>query len=88
MTAKSNTVKYYILFGYNKSDIDEVGYFGKNGLITKVKQQAKIFPSKNIYKIKGFGSPKQWLDFINNDEQLNYGYKFHLVCVKQPINFS
>lgn len=76
--------KTYVLFGFNKHDEDDTGYFSINLDITSELCMAKRFPSKKRRGQKGFGTPKQWLDFINNDSELNKGFKFHLV----PVNFN
>ena len=69
----------YVMFGYCKNDIDKVGYFSNDLNITEDVNKAKVFISKNIEGVKGFGTPEQWLEFINTDSSLNHGYYFHLV---------
>lgn len=81
MARKRKQPKYYVLFGFNKSDKDETGYFDDNNQITPELSCAKLFPSENIFGIKGFGKPEKWVEFINTDKSLNKGYKFHLVTV-------
>lgn len=78
MMAKSKR-QYYIMFGYCKDDIDEVGYFGNDLSIVKDSSEAKLFPLKNYKRKKQFKTPEEWLKFINNDSSINNGYKFHLV---------
>lgn len=73
------SAKWYALFGHKKDDIDVVGWFGKNGQIVDDISAAKKFPSRNVLKVKGFGSPKKWCEMINNDSDLNSNFKFHLV---------
>ena len=69
----------YVMFGYNKDDIDQVGYFSEDLKITDDVDKAKVFKSENVDNLKGFGTPEQWLEFINSDDSLNQGYIFHLV---------
>lgn len=69
----------YVMFGYCKSDIDQVGYFGDDLEITEDVSKARVFTTENVNNIKGFGTPEQWLEFINSDDSLNHGYFFHLV---------
>lgn len=58
--------------------IPDVGYWTQKKIVTEL-QDATLFPDKDAFGIKGFGTPKQWLDFINSDKSLNHGYKLHLV---------
>lgn len=58
--------------------IPDVGYWTQKKIVTEL-QDATLFPDKNDFGIKGFGTPKQWLDFINSDKSLNHGYKLHLI---------
>lgn len=67
------------MFGYCKDDIDKVGYFSNDLDITEDASKAKVFMAENVSNIKGFGTPEQWLEFINTDSSLNHGYCFHLV---------
>ena len=69
----------YVMFGYCKDNIDQVGYFSKDLKITDDVSEAKVFTAENVNNIKGFGTPEQWLEFINSDCSLNHGYFFHLV---------
>ena len=46
-------------------------------------QDAMKFPSKNFYSTKGFGTPKQWLEFFKGEPELE-DWKFHLVKVTSP----
>lgn len=70
----------YVMFGFNKDDIDDTGYLGKS-----IKEGGKMSIVQDIHDAKLFpdvppgksGSPKQWLDFWNLDESNNF--KFHLV---------
>lgn len=79
--AKNKKIKYYVLFGFNKTNKTLTGYFDDNNSITTELSAAKLFPSENVFKIKGFGKPEKWVEFINTDKSLNNGYKFHLVNV-------
>ena len=82
--SRKKSRKSYVLFGFKKDDIDTVGYFGDNLDIVSSKYEAKQFytkPSDLSSKIalSNFGTPEQWRDFINSDDELNHGYKFHLI---------
>lgn len=79
--ARKKKTKYYVLFGFKKSDRDTTGYFDENNGITTELSAAKLFPSDNVFKIKGFGEPEKWVEFINTDRSLNNGYRFHLVNI-------
>lgn len=80
---KKKSINYYVLYGFNKSDKDITGYFDCNNKITTELSCAKLFPSENIFKVKGFSEPEKWVEFINTDKYLNNGYKFHLVRVSK-----
>jgi len=70
----------YVMYGFNKDDTEDVGYLGKNlkedGKVSIVQDihEAKLFPEVQDGKS---GSPEQWLDFWNSDEDNHF--KFHLV---------
>lgn len=72
--------KVGVLFGFNLSDKSEVGYFGKDLKIAKERADAREFPLKGK-KSDGFATPQKWCQFINSDEDLSNGYKFHVVKV-------
>lgn len=78
---------WYVMYGYNKDNQDQVGYLsfssqaGNTYEIVPDLAQAKRFPSKDK-KNKDFGTPKQWLDFFDNDPELD-DWSFHLVKVKK-----
>ena len=79
----------YAMYGFCKSAQDEVGYLAKipckagdEDVIADDIKRAKLFPETNENGITGFGSPKQWLDFVNSEFNEIYGpnaWKFHLV---------
>lgn len=78
----------YVMYGFCKSDKDNVGYLARipthadDEFLTDDIHLAKRFPSKNLKNQSGFGTPKQWLDFINaelEDLQGENAFKFHLV---------
>lgn len=79
--AKKKKNSIYVMFGFEKDNIDNVGYFGNDGNIVSDLAEAKRFPSKKKILQRGFAPPKKWLEFINNDDQLNHGFKFHLIAV-------
>lgn len=70
--------KVGVLFGFNLSDKNEVGYFGKDQTIVKERSDAREFSLKGK-KATGFASPQKWCQFINSDKKLSNGYKFHVV---------
>ena len=74
--------KCYVLYGFKKTEPESVGYFGKEFDIVDEIGIAMKFPVKPKEGQTGFGTPKQWLEFINDDIDLNKGYKFHLVSCK------
>lgn len=72
-------IHWYVLYGFNKEDIDKVGYFGYDNMIVTDLSAARRFPDQNINNQSGFGTPLQWKELINADDEVNHGYKFHLV---------
>ena len=84
---KSKKSGRYVMFGFNRNDIDEAGYLGRpvheeSGITFPIVQDVKdalVFPRSNENHVKGFGTPEQWLDFWNSDE--DNVFKFHLVKV-------
>ena len=80
-----------MLVGYNKEDKNKTGFLainekstGKNIYkCTKNYIEALKFPSKNIYNVDSFGTPKQWLEFFTKEDELS-GWEFHLVKTKDP----
>lgn len=72
-------VKWYVLFGFNKNDDTKTGYFKAPSEIVDDINKASSFPTQNVLSVEGFGTPHQWLDFVNEDNGLNNGFQFHLV---------
>ena len=73
---------YGILFGFCKDDEDQVGYFAmENGhsFVSTEEELAMHFPLRKKRGQVGFGTPQQWCDLVNSDEDLCHGYKFHVV---------
>lgn len=73
---------YGLLFGFNVDNEDDVGYFAivnNKSCVVSEENIAKHFPFKKARSQKGFGTPQQWCDLINEDPYLNHGYKFHVV---------
>lgn len=71
-----------VLFGFNKEDEDQVGYFAMDGsrpFVTTEEALAKCFPLRKKRGQTGFGTPQQWCEFVNSDFHLCCGYKFHVV---------
>lgn len=73
---KRRKTEYFLLFGFDESDIDNVGFFGKSNEIVQDEDDAKKFFKPRKGKS---GTPEQWLKMINEDPDLNHGFKFHLV---------
>lgn len=79
-------VKWFALMGFNKDNEDETGMLAfdndskKPYKIVHDLKDALKFPSKNINKVDGFGTPEQWLDFFNKEPELS-GWRFHLIKV-------
>lgn len=79
----------YVMFGFCLADPADVGYLATipndaecEDVITYNIREAKLFPSTNVNGITGFGTPKQWLKFVNEEFKDIYGpyaWKFHLV---------
>ena len=79
----------YVMYGFCLADPDDVGYLAtipndvecENVICDDIKE-AKLFPSANVNGITGFGTPEQWLKFVNDEFKDIYGegaWKFHLV---------
>ena len=93
--AKSKTpttdVKWYVLCGFKLENKDETGFLGINApekskdiyKIVDSQDEAMKFPSQNIYGVKGFGTPKQWLEFFKGESELE-DWKFHLMKIRRP----
>lgn len=80
--SKSKKIEYYVLFGFNKSNIYETGYFSPKKIVKNL-ENAKVFSNKTRI------SPKKWLEFINNSSDINLGYKFHLIkLLRHPNDFK
>jgi len=73
--------KIYVMYGYKLSDEDMTAYFGEDLQLVTELSAARRFPSKKARGQKSFGTPQQWVNLINEDSELNQGYKFHLVLV-------
>ena len=84
-------VKWFALRCFKKDDKDETGFLAidKSKLAKQIYKivesvdDAMKFPSVNVYGTKGFGTPKQWLEFFKGEHDLS-SWKFHLVAVKAP----
>lgn len=84
-------VDWFVLMGYKKDDKDKTGFLaidqeklGKNAYVcTKDKKKALKFPSENVYNVDSFGTPKQWLDFFKEENELS-DWEFHLSKVRDP----
>lgn len=81
---KAKAARYYVLFGHDLDDPEKVGYFSNTLKITDDADCAKVFPDINVNRVKGFGPPEAWRDFINSDPELNHNFKFHLVRTTVP----
>ena len=84
-------VKWFALRCFKKDDKDETGFLAIDNSklakqiykIVESVDDAMKFPSVNVYGTKGFGTPKQWLEFFKGENDLS-SWKFHLVVVKAP----
>lgn len=70
--------KHYAMFGFSVGDPSMTGYLGADmkSIVDDIKH-ARLF-SRHLRKKTG--SPEDWLKMINEDNDLNMGYKFHLVA--------
>lgn len=82
---KKNSANY-AMYGFRLSSPDDVGYLakmpGKKFAMTDDVREAKLFPESNAEDQAGFGSPEQWLEFVNAELKDMFGdaaYVFHLV---------
>ena len=88
---QATKVKWFALRCFKKDDKDETGFLAidKSKLAKQIYKivesvdDAMKFPSDNVYGTKGFGTPKQWLEFFKGEHDLS-SWKFHLVAVKAP----
>ena len=86
---KKTEAANYVMYGFCLADPDDVGYLASipqdmesEGIIAEDIHDAKLFPNTNVDGITGFGTPQQWLKFINAEFKEIYGpyaWKFHLV---------
>ena len=90
LNKEDSKLKWYTLIGFNVDDDTQTGFLAidrsrsKNCYkIVKDKKDALKFPSKNIYGVDSFGTPKQWLEFFKGEDELS-SWKFHLSCIKGP----
>ena len=83
--ADEDELKWYVLFGFNKNDIDSVGFYKSPDQVVEDSEDATWFPSENILSVQGYGTPAAWRDMINDDESLNSGYEFHLVKLNRQL---
>ena len=89
MTKTAPAIDWFVMHGFKKDDKDTTGFLSidKSNLkeiykIVDDVDDAMRFPSANVYNTKGFGTPKQWLEFFKGEEALSE-WKFHLVKVKK-----
>lgn len=84
-------MKWYVLYGFKIDDKDETGFLAlnpvgsKNG-IYKIIDDAELalkLPSKNVKRVRGFGTPAKWRDFFNSEAELSE-WKFHLTKTSAP----
>ena len=88
---KTPKVDWYVLRGFKLENEDDTGFLGINipktnndtYKIVKSQTEALKFPSENVYEVKGFGTPKQWLEFFKGEDELS-GWKFHLLKMRAP----
>lgn len=84
----------YVMYGFKKSDIDKTAFLqlrtdgsrGKHGMYKVVRDEAEAtrFPGEPLDEAsaKGFGTPKQWAKFFNEEDELS-GWSFHPIGVRQ-----
>lgn len=85
----SPKASWYVLRAFKKDNKAETGFLSisksksSNGLYEVVESlvDASEFPSLNVYKTKGFGTPKQWLEFFRDEPTLS-AWDFHLVKLR------
>lgn len=90
--SQKNACKWYVIHGFNVDDETQTGFLGMNMTkepngpykIVKTYDEALKFPSMNIYGIKGFGTPKQWLEFFKGEDELS-NWKFNLLKIRAPM---
>lgn len=72
--------KYACLYGFNRSDPNETGYFaiGPDGgyTVTKDRASAKRFDLKKPRGAEGWAPPGKWLEFFGSEMP---DWKFHVV---------
>ena len=85
-------LEWFVLRGFKKDDKEVTGFLSINQKKSKKDDVYKVvedvedamkFPSENVYRTKGFGTPKQWLEFFKGEDELSE-WKFHLLKVKGP----
>ena len=89
-TTTKSSLKWFVLRGFKIDNKDETGFLAigkarKDSTYTIVEDvdDAMKFPSENVYRLQGFGTPKQWLEFFKGEPELE-DWKFHLVKVNGP----
>lgn len=89
--ATATNAKWYVIRCFNLNDHDNTGFLSIDKSRTSKDvyrivdslEDAMKFPSINVYGTKGFGTPKQWIDFFKGEYELR-DWKFHLVKVAGP----
>ena len=79
-------MKYAVLFGFRKSDIDDVGYLSESDgriAVQKDRSLARRFSLRRKRGEKGWASPEKWRDFFNEDMP---EWKFHVIRLTEPAN--
>lgn len=78
----------FIMYGFKRDNVDKTAYLkvckegesSSHGIykVLKDSDEATLFPSKPVDEehAKGFGTPKQWAKFFNEEEVLS-GWCFH-----------
>ena len=69
------------MFGYNRKSPDETGFLRLTDAgyeIIKDHELASGFETENLTGKKGWGSPEQWKEFFNSEEELK-DWRFHVV---------
>lgn len=73
----------YVMFGYNKDDIYDVGYLKStfDFSVTDDIFEAKLFKNTASRTKRKSATPTDWLELLNEDERNKY--VFHLVATSR-----
>ena len=74
-------MKVAYMFGYDRARHDRTGWLKLTGTgyeIAESRACATPFEIENVSGKEGWGSPEQWKDFFNSEDELS-GWRFHVV---------